>query len=273
MREEGEAKMSLKTLSMTYSSRLINAKAGIGDGTRVLHLGCGDGYLDHYLCSRFPSVVGVDINYLELRSASIRNLGESVSYVLTDGFILPFQARSFDEIVCIDVLEHAEDDVLLASEMSRVLEEGGGLTITVPNAEYPLTFDPINYLLEIATGRHLPIGMWGFGHRRLYRVQSLCDLLEGVGLTIVGVTRMSYSLVGLIENAYLLNIAQPFSKSSASNLALGTEADSSGVWRRLVVLEPPALLEAMRDLGIRLDKAFFDGSLSSINFLVRAQKT
>ncbi len=264
--------MSLKALSMTYSSRLINAKAAIGDGTRILHVGCGDGYLDPYLSSRFPLVVGVDINYLELQGASIVNAGEDVEYVLIDGFVLPFQACSFDEIVCIDVLEHAEDDILLVREMSRVLKKGGGLTITVPNADYPLAFDPINYLLEMTTGRHLRIGMWGFGHRRLYRVESLCDLLKDVGLTIGGVVRMSYSLVGLVENSYLLNIVQPFSKSSASNLPLGTDADSRGMWRKVIVLEPPPLLKAVRDLGIRLDKALFDGSLSSVNFLVRAQR-
>ena len=272
MHAEAETVMSLKTLSMTYSARLINAKAAIGDGARILHIGCGDGYLDSYLSGRFFSVMGVDINFVELQSASIMNAGRNVGYVLIDGFILPFQESSYDEIVCIDVLEHAEDDVLLVREMSRVLKKGGGLTITVPNADYPLTFDPINYLLEVSTGRHLPLGMWGFGHRRLYNVESLSGLLESVGLTIVGVTRMSYSLIGFIENAYLLNIVQPFSKSSASNLALGTEVDSRGVWRKVIALEPPALLKAARDLGIRLDKALFDGSRSSINFLVRAQK-
>jgi SAM-dependent methyltransferase len=270
---EAEREMSLKTLSMTYSARLANAKAAIGPGARILHLGCGDGYLDGYLCSRFPQVVGVDINYVELQSARIRNAWESVEYVLIDGFRLPFGARSFDEIVCIDVLEHAEDDVFLVREMSRVLKNGGGLTITVPNADYPLTFDPINYLLEAGTGRHLPVGLWGFGHRRLYGVESLCGLLEDVGLSIVEVVRISYSLVGLIENSYLLNIVQPLSKSSASNVALGMEADSGGIWRKVVELEPPALLTAFRDFSIRLDKTFFDGSPSSINFLVRARRT
>lgn len=264
--------MSLKTLSMTYSARLTNAKVAIGDGARILHVGCGDGHLDPYLCSRFFSVVGVDINYVELRNASVMNAEEDVEYVLIDGFILPFQESSFDEIVCIDVLEHAGDDILLVREMSRVLEKGGGLTITVPNADYPMTFDPINYLLEITTGRHLAIGMWGFGHRRLYKVETLCALLEDVGLIIVGVTQICYSLVGLIENAYLLSIVQPFSKSGGGNLALGMEDDPRGVWRKVIALEPPALLKTVRDLGIRVDKALFDASHSSINFLIRAEK-
>jgi hypothetical protein len=84
---------------------------------------------------------------------------------------------------------------------------------------------------------------------------------------------MSYSLVGFVENSYLLNIVQPLTKSSASNLALGAEAEPRGVWRKLTRLEPPGFLKAARDLGMRLDSVLFDGSLRSINFLVRAQKT
>ena len=170
--------MSLKALSMTYSSRVRNAKAAIHDGHLVLHVGCGDGYLDPYLCTRFSSAVGVDINFLELQGAASANAGERAEYVLIDGLVLPFVSEAFDEIVSIDVLEHAEDDVALVHEMSRVLRPGGLVTITVPNANFPLTFDPVNYLLGLAARRHLPFGMWGFGHRRLYKVESLSQLLE-----------------------------------------------------------------------------------------------
>ena len=265
--------MSLKALSMTYSARLINAKAAIDSGALVLHVGCGDGYLDPYLCTRFSLVVGVDINHIELQNASAVNSDQRVEYVLVDGLVLPFEEGSFDAIVSIDVLEHAEDDEALVGEISRVLKKGGRLTITVPNADYPLTFDPINHLLKSITGRHLPLGMWGFGHRRLYSVESLCDLLDGAGFAVNRVVRMSYSLVGFVENSYLLNIVQPLTKSSASNLALGAEAEPRGVWRKLTRLEPPGFLKAARDLGMRLDSVLFDGSLRSINFLVRAQKT
>ena len=145
--------------------------------------------------------------------------------------------------------------------------------MTVPNAEYPLTFDPVNYALERMTGRHLPFGMWGFGHLRLYGVESLCRLLEEVGLRTSGVTRISHSLVGLIENAYLLNLVQPFTKSSATNRPLGVDAESGGLWRKLGTVEPPAFLRAVRDSLIRLDKHLFVESVRSINFLVTAQKT
>jgi SAM-dependent methyltransferase len=263
--------MSLKTLSMTYTGRIVSAQAFIHGGDSVLHLGCGDGYLDSYLCSRFKSVVGVDINYLELQSALARDV-PGAEYVLIDGFVLPFQSGAFDEIVSIDVLEHAEDDVALVKEMSRVLRQGGWLTISVPNARYPLTFDPLNYLVGVNSGRHLPFGMWGFGHRRLYAVDSLCGLLEDAGLATRGVTRISHALVGLVENAYLLNVVQPFTKSSAANRPLGVDANSGGLWRRLGAVEPPRLLEKLRDLLMNLDRALLGRSLRSINFLVSAEK-
>ncbi len=265
--------MSLKTLSMTYSSRIVNAKRWMGSGASVLHVGCGDGYLDPYLCTRFARVVSVDINFVELQSAASANDGERVNYVLIDGFVLPFESGSFDEIVSIDVLEHAEDDVALVREMSRVLRDGGRLILVVPNADYPLTFDPINLLLESTVGRHVPVGMWGFGHRRLYRVESLDDLLAQAGLEVQQAVGMSYSLVALIENSYLLNLAQPFTKSSASNLALGVEAESRGTWRRVAAIEPPAVLQAVRDLAIKLDQALFGGARRCVNLLIAARKT
>ena len=191
--------MSLKALSMTYSSRVHNARGAIQTGAMVLHVGCGDGYLDPFLCSRYSLTVGVDINFPELRGATISNEDQRVSYILIDGFVLPFESESFDEIVSIDVLEHAEDDVSLVNEMGRVLKQGGHLTMIVPNADYPFTFDPINSMLELLMGRHLPFGMWGFGHRRLYRVQSLCELLGNAGLAVREVTRMAFCLVVLIE--------------------------------------------------------------------------
>ncbi|HUT15846.1 MAG TPA: class I SAM-dependent methyltransferase [Anaerolineae bacterium] len=265
--------MSLKALSMTFSSRVVNAEASIQDGVLVLHVGCGDGYLDPYLCDHFSRVVGVDINFVELQSAAGANRTQRAEYALIDGFVLPFESGVFDAIVSIDVLEHAEDDVALVIEMSRVLKAGGMLTITAPNADYPVTFDPVNYVLESVSGRHLPLGMWGFGHRRLYKVESLCELLETAGLGICGVTRMSHALVGLIENAYLLNLVQPLTKSSAANRPLGVDDESGGMWRKLGTMEPPSLLKAVRDSLIGIDKALFGTSLRSINFLVSAQKT
>jgi SAM-dependent methyltransferase len=265
--------MSLKALSMTYSSRIANTKASIEEGAAVLHLGCGDGYLDPYLSTRFRRVVGVDINFVELQVAAVARGVETADYVLIDGLVLPFESEAFDAVVSVDVLEHAQDDVALVREMSRVLKRGGLLSMTVPNAEYPLTFDPVNYVLERTTGGHLPFGMWGFGHQRLYGVESLCRLLEEVGLRIYGVTRMSHSLVGLVENAYLLNLVQPFTKSSASNRPLGVDAESGGLWRKLGTVEPPAVLRAVRDALIRLDNRLFGESARSINFLVTAQRT
>jgi 2-polyprenyl-3-methyl-5-hydroxy-6-metoxy-1,4-benzoquinol methylase len=265
--------MSLKALSMTYTSRIVNAKASIRQGGVVLHLGCGDGYLDPYLCTRFSRVVGVDINFPELQNAAAASGVETAEYVLTDGLVLPFESEMFDAIVSIDVMEHAEDDVALMREMSRVLKPGGLLTMTVPNAEYPFTFDPVNYVLKVAGGRHLPFGMWGFGHRRLYDVGGLSELLETAGLGVCGITRISHALVGLIENAYLLNVVQPLTKSSAANRPLGVDAESGGLWRKLGSVEPPGFLKAVRDSLIRLDKALFGNSFSSINVMVSAQKT
>jgi SAM-dependent methyltransferase len=49
-----------------------------------------------------------------------------------DGLHIPFADASFDHILCTEVLEHAEDPVVLVAEMHRVSRRGGTLLATVP---------------------------------------------------------------------------------------------------------------------------------------------
>lgn len=49
-----------------------------------------------------------------------------------DGFVMPFSDAKFDCVLCIEVLEHAEDPQLLLKEIARVLKPQGTLLLTVP---------------------------------------------------------------------------------------------------------------------------------------------
>ncbi len=46
---------------------------------------------------------------------------------------LPLRQGAFDYVVCIEGIEHVEDQYLLAREFARVLRRGGRLLITTPN--------------------------------------------------------------------------------------------------------------------------------------------
>ena len=91
-------------------------------GTRVLDAGCGEGVLVQEYADRLR-IEGVDLNY---RSALVRE-GSMTA--------LPFGDGSFDETLCLDVLEHLAFDEQRAAfaELFRVLRPGGGALISVPN--------------------------------------------------------------------------------------------------------------------------------------------
>jgi ubiquinone/menaquinone biosynthesis C-methylase UbiE len=95
---------------------------GLPPGTRVLDAGCGEGVIVQEYAGRLR-IEGVDANY---RSDLVR-AGSVTALPYTDG--------AFDEVLCLDVLEHltfAEQPAAL-SELFRVLRPGGGALVSVPN--------------------------------------------------------------------------------------------------------------------------------------------
>jgi len=91
-------------------------------GTAVLDAGCGEGVLVQEYSGTLR-IEGVDANY---RSALVRE-GSLTS--------LPYAAASFDQVLCLDVLEHLTfpDQPVAVAELFRVLKPGGGALISVPN--------------------------------------------------------------------------------------------------------------------------------------------
>ncbi|MFO7693551.1 MAG: class I SAM-dependent methyltransferase [Vicinamibacterales bacterium] len=89
---------------------------------RVLDAGCGEGVIVQEYAGRLR-IEGVDANY---RSALVREGSVTA---------LPYADGAFDEVLCLDVLEHLTFDEQPAAigELFRVLKPGGGALVSVPN--------------------------------------------------------------------------------------------------------------------------------------------
>jgi ubiquinone/menaquinone biosynthesis C-methylase UbiE len=86
-------------------------------GTRVLDVGCGNGFIAHHLtCLLGSTVVGLDVG----QSTEAR-----IPFLPYDGRHFPLKDRSFDAVLLCYVLHHAQDCGLVLSEISRVLKPGG----------------------------------------------------------------------------------------------------------------------------------------------------
>lgn len=111
-------------------------------GDRVLDLGCGEGrhVINAYLHGDVTAI-GVDLNHRDLLTSRERFLpfaqtDSNKHFYLqqADATKLPFPDKSFDKIICSEVLEHIPDYQAVLAEIERILKPGGLLAITVPRA-------------------------------------------------------------------------------------------------------------------------------------------
>ena len=100
------------------------------EGSAVLDIGSGGGFLAATLADAGYDVVGIDPAMSAVRAAAQH---VPASFVLGAGETLPFANDSFDSVVCSEVLEHVEDIDAVVAEVGRVLRPGGVLIFSLPN--------------------------------------------------------------------------------------------------------------------------------------------
>ncbi len=144
----------------------------------ILDMPCGRGFYLNML--RYASgcrLVGAELDWPVLLKAQ-QNVGHLPDISLNNAniYALPYADNVFDSVILSEILEHIEDDVAGLREIYRVLKPGGVVAITVPNANYPFWWDPINKSLETVLNTHIgsgPLaGIWA-NHVRLYTADQL----------------------------------------------------------------------------------------------------
>jgi len=131
---------------------------GLPPNSRALDLGCGVGHILRILPSGFE-VFGVDYSTESLALAQ-SHLPDKTRLLNTSAYALPFRNRSFDLIICLEVLEHLDDDDRAVAEIARILRPNGHLITSVPGSYY---FPEYRELM---------------GHFRHYTPDSFSSLLE-----------------------------------------------------------------------------------------------
>lgn len=108
-------------------------------GQRILEVGCGIGNFTSLLMDR-ELIVATDVyspcvDYMKTR------LGGSLKVVpkeldISDPAALELARYEFDTVICLNVLEHVEDDLRALSHMQSVLKPGGQLVLLVPAFQF-----------------------------------------------------------------------------------------------------------------------------------------
>lgn len=117
-------------------SVLLDIRAGlfrewIGEGKKVVDLGCRDGTLTQNYC-KGNEVTGCDIDNDALKTAADK-LGIETQQVDLNSE-LPFDDYSFDVVVMAEVLEHLPYPDITLKEVDRILKTGGIFIGSVPLA-------------------------------------------------------------------------------------------------------------------------------------------
>lgn len=248
------------------------------DDDVILDGGCGRGYyLNMFRYVSQCRLYGVELDPDILRKAQ-RNVGglPGVTVLNASLYALPFPDASIDKVVFSEVLEHLEDDVAGLRELARVLKPGGVIAITVPNAHYPLWWDPINKVLEKATGRHIsrgPLaGIWA-NHERLYTRAALRAAVAGAGLQVEEERAFTHFCFPFIHNI-VYGLGKPLLESGRLPGSLATAADrmtfeaNSGS-----VLNPVNLGLAVFNFFDRPNKLNEPEGRATVNLCVKARKS
>jgi SAM-dependent methyltransferase len=136
-------------------------------GRRILEIGSGTGNLTRHLVPR-DAYVASDVNPLYLQTLhSLKADRPYLEVTLTDvtrGDSFPTVPGGFDTAVCLNVIEHVEDDVGALANLRRVLAPGGRAIVLVPRG--PELFGTLDEVL---------------GHKRRYTEASLRKLAQDAG--------------------------------------------------------------------------------------------
>jgi SAM-dependent methyltransferase len=97
---------------------------------RILDIGCGIKPFQRFLG-------GSEYIGIEVKADKKPGVCASAEY-------LPFHDKSFDTVLCTEVLEHVPEPTQVLSECYRVMKPGGALYITVPMTWY-LHYEPHDY--------------------------------------------------------------------------------------------------------------------------------
>ncbi len=146
-------------------------------GNRLLEIGSGTGNLTRRLVPR-DFYVASDVNPLYVKT--LENLTADRPYLearytdVTDLGSFPAPASGFDSVVCLNVIEHVDDDVGALRNIRTVLAPGGRAVVLVPQG--PWNFGSLDEVL---------------GHRRRYTEKTLREAAEAAGFVVREIIRFN----------------------------------------------------------------------------------
>ncbi len=141
----------------------------------ILEIGCGIGNFTSTL-SKFGKVTAIDIDpslIENFKKDNISNIKSGYGNIENGEYF--FKDKTFDTIVCINVLEHIKDDTKALENMFKLLKPGGNLILLVPIHNF--LFGEIDKAI---------------GHFRRYDQKELIKKLQDLNFSIISNNRLNF---------------------------------------------------------------------------------
>jgi SAM-dependent methyltransferase len=185
---EDQERMTRAANYFAWQAKLVTPELG----QRVVEVGCGTGNFTGALLDREAVIaVDVDADCIERLARRYRDRENLHSVVADAADLCPEQLLSYrpDSCVCLNVLEHIEDDRGTLQRIASILPSGGVIVLIVPAFES--LYGPIDSNL---------------GHWRRYSRKSFKKLAQASGLKIKKLRYMNFvGFFGWWLNAHVLH--------------------------------------------------------------------
>jgi 2-polyprenyl-3-methyl-5-hydroxy-6-metoxy-1,4-benzoquinol methylase len=202
-----QLQVAKKSLKKKEKIDLIRNRLSVAPTDRCLDLGCAQGILSYFLRQKGGSWVSADLDFTNLKTSQAL-LGSHLVQMGESG--LPFKSGAFDRVVCLDYLEHVDDDALTLAEIRRVLKTGGQLVLATPHTGRFFLLQKLRPLVGLK--------LEFYGHKRAgYTLADLRDKCAKAGLRVSRhrtYSRFFTELLELVLNAAYVNLlsAKPEAK-------------------------------------------------------------
>lgn len=177
----------------------------------VLDVGCGNGELLVMLREAFPGVsrlAGIDLSPDQVER-NRRRLQDS------EFFAMDIQRealdRTFDVVVCSEVIEHLDDQKSATMNLARMVAPGGRLLVTCPTGTM------------YATERH-------FGHVRHPKTEELGAWAREAGLDVVSLSNWGWPTYRLMKWATNVNAEWALKRFASGSYGTGAKAISRSLY-------------------------------------------
>jgi SAM-dependent methyltransferase len=152
----------------------------VGMRKKVLDLGCATGYFAKLLTQRECDVVGIDMNPTSVESARAYCTRAIVADLDATPLLTLVEPRSFDAIVCGDVLEHLRYPTRILEDARAALREGGSLIASIPNVAH----GAIRLSLLGGSFDYQELGILDDSHLRFFTAKTVDELFLCAGYRV-----------------------------------------------------------------------------------------